>query len=160
MPDNIFNAAEVIDMGIKKEQKRRDFYALVATKFKEKSMKELFSNLRDWENEHIKKFTEIRNSVEESEVVESYQGEFEAYIKSLVDDMLYEQITPANFEKNVKSTADAIRYGMGFERDAILFFGELLRHMTPVHQEKIVELINEEKKHLIYLADLKAKYED
>jgi hypothetical protein len=30
--------------------------------------------------------------------------------------------------------------------------------MTPAHQEKIVELINEEKKHVIYLTELKRKY--
>ena len=159
MPDNIFNAAEVIDMGIAKERKRRDFYALVAKKFKDRAMQELFTQLKDWEDEHIKKFTEIRNTVEESEVIESYQGEFEAYIKSLVDDLQYRQVTSANFVKYVRNPLIAIRYGMSFERDAILFFGELMRHMTPRHQEKIVELINEEKKHLIYLAKLKVKYE-
>ena len=159
MPDNVFNASEVIDMGIAKEQKRRDFYALAAKIFKEKDMQELFSKLRDWENEHIKKFTEIRNSVEESEVVESYQGEFEAYIKSLVDDMQYDQVSGANFASYVKDPDAAIRYGMNFERDAILFFGELMRHMAPHHQEKIALLVNEEKQHLIYLARIRSKYE-
>lgn len=159
MPDNLFNAAEVIDMGITKERKRRDFYALVAKKFKDDAMRDLFTQLRDWEEEHIKKFTDIRNTVEESEVVESYQGEFEAYIKSLVDDLQYKQVSSANFAKYVRNPLAAIRYGMGFERDAILFFGELIRHMSPRHQEKIAELINEEKKHLIYLAGLKADYE-
>ena len=159
MPDNIFNAAEVIDMGIAKERKRRDFYALVAKKFKDKAMQELFTQLAGWEDEHIKKFTGIRNSVEESEVIESYQGEFEAYIKSLVDDIQYKQVSPANFARYVRNPLTAIRYSMGFERDAILFFGELMRHMTPHHQEKVLELINEEKKHLIYLSKLKAKYE-
>jgi rubrerythrin len=159
MPDNVFNAAEVIDMGIAKERKRRDFYKLVAKKFKDKDMQELFTQLKDWEDEHIIKFTEIRNSVEESEVMESYQGEFEAYIKALVDDIQYKQVTSANFVKYVRNPLTAIKYGMGFERDAILFFGELMRHMTPSHQEKIAELIGEEKKHLLYLAKLKSKYE-
>ena len=159
MPDNIFNVAEIIDMGIAKERKRRDFYGMVAKKFKDKKMQDLFTQLRDWEDEHVKKFTDIRNSVEESEVVESYQGEFEAYMKALVDDLQYKQISSANFAKYVRNPLSAIKYGMGFERDAILFFGELIRHMTPSHQEKIVELIAEEKKHLIYLSALKADYE-
>lgn len=159
MPDNLFNAAEVIDMGIAKEKKRRDFYALCAKKFKDEAMQKLFTQLESWEDEHIKKFTEIRDSAEESEVVESYQGEFEAYIRSLVDDMLYKQVTSANFVKYVRNPPAAIRYGMTFERDSILFFGELLRHMTPLNKEKITELINEEKKHLIYLAEIKTKYE-
>ena len=156
---NVFNAAEVIDLGIAKEKKRRDFYALVATKFKQKEMKDLFGKLRDWESEHIKKFTEIRNTVEESEVVESYQGELGAYMKALVDDMLYKQVTAAQFSKNAKTPIEAIKYGIVFEKDAILFFHELLRYMTPVHQEKIVELINEEKTHVVYLTLLKRKFE-
>ncbi len=156
---NVFNAAEVIDMCIEKEKKRRDFYAAVATQFKQKEMNELFTRLRDWEAEHIKKFTDIRNSVEESEVIESYQGEFEAYMKALVDDMLYKQVSADGFSKYVKTPLDAIRYGMEFEKDAILFFRELLSYMTSVHKEKVEELIDEEKKHLVYLAELKRKFE-
>jgi rubrerythrin len=48
---NVFSAAEIIDMGIVKEKKRRDFYGYAADKFKEKDMKDLFSKLRDWEDE-------------------------------------------------------------------------------------------------------------
>ncbi len=146
-------------MGIAKEKKRRDFYALVATSFKQKEMKELFGRLRDWEAEHIKKFGEIRDTIDESEVVESYQGELGAYMKALVDDMLYKQVTAAQFSKNVKTPLEAIAYGLSFEKDAILFFQELLRYMTPLHQEKVVELINEEKKHVIYLTELKRNIE-
>jgi rubrerythrin len=156
---NVFNVAEVIDMGIEKEKKRRDFYGLAASKFKEKDMKDLFTRLRDWEAEHIKKFTDIRNSVEDSEVIETYQGEFEAYIKALVDDMLYNQVSPGQFEKNVKVPLDAIKYGIEFEKDAILFFRELLSYMTESHTEKVEELIGEEKKHIIFLTELKRKYE-
>lgn len=156
---NVFNAAEVIDMGIAKERKRRDFYGYAAKKFKEKNMRDLFSRLRDWEETHIKKFTDIRNSIEESEISESYQGEFASYIRSLVDDKLYKQVSALWFTKNVKSQISAIQYGIGFEKDAILFFNELLGYMTPRHKEKVQELINEEKKHLIYLTELRKKYE-
>jgi len=155
---NVFNAAEVIDMGIEKEKKRRDFYGFAAAKFKEKDMKDLFARLRDWEEAHIHKFTEIRNTIEESEVIESYEGEFAAYLKATVDDLLYNQVSAEWFTENVTSQLSAINYGIGFEKDAILFFNELLKYMSEHHREKVQELINEEKKHLIYLAELKRKY--
>ncbi|MDO8525461.1 MAG: ATP-binding protein [Candidatus Omnitrophota bacterium] len=158
MPD-VFNAAEVIDMGIEKEKKRRDFYGYAAEKFKEKDMKKLFSRLRDWEETHIKKFTEIKNTMEESEVTESYEGEFASYVKATVDDLLYEQVSAEWFSENVRDALTAIRYGMGFEKDAILFFNELLKFMEPRRKEKVQTLIDEEKKHLIYLNNLKYKYE-
>jgi len=155
---NIFNAAEIIDMGIEKERKRRDFYARVSEEFSEKDLKKLFGDLSNWEEEHIKKFTEIRNSVADEEIAESYQGEFTAYIRSLVDDKLYSQVTSSSFAKNIKTPLDAIHWGMGFEKDAILFFNELIEYKPPQNKEKIRILINEEKKHIIYLSQLREKY--
>lgn len=156
---NVFNAAEIVDMGIEKEKKRRDFYGLVALKFKEKDMKELFLKLRDWEDEHIKKFTAIRSSVKGEEISESYQGEFGAYIKALVDDKLYGQVSPEEFAENVRTPRSAIQYSLGFEKDAILLFNELLRYMETPGADKVRGLIEEEKKHIMYLAELKRKYE-
>jgi rubrerythrin len=156
---NVFTAAEVIDMGIEKERKRRDFYGYVADKFNDKEMKELFSRLRDWEDMHIKKFTEIRDSTQDYEIAESYEGEFGAYIRFVVDDLLYKQMSREWFSENIKEPVAAIRYGIGFEKDAILFFNELIAYMMPPHREKIKELVEEEKRHLIYLSGLKKKYE-
>ena len=155
---NVFNAAEIIDMGIAKEKKRRDFYGYAADKFNDKDMRDLFARLRDWEDEHIKKFTDIRKSTETYEVRESYQGEFAAYMKFVVDDTLYAQISAEWFTKNVTQPLAAVQYGIGFEKDAILFFSELLKYMMGPNREKVEELIGEEKKHLIYLSELKANY--
>jgi rubrerythrin len=155
---NIFTAAEIIDMGIEKEKKRRDFYGYAADKFKEKDMKDLFLRLRDWEDEHIKKFTDIRNTTGTYEVPESYQDEVIPYMKFVVDDMLYKQVSAKWFAENVKDNLTAINYGIGFEKDAILFFNELLAYMMPPDKEKVEVLIGEEKKHLIYLSELKKKY--
>ena len=155
---NIFNAAEIIDMGIEKEKKRRDFYARVSEEFAEKDLKKLFGDLSNWEEEHIKKFTEIRNSVADEEIAESYQGEFTAYIRSLVDDRLYSQVTASSFSKNIRTPLDAIQWGMGFEKDAILFFNELIDYMPSQNKNKVKLLIDEEKKHIIYLSELRAKY--
>jgi len=156
---NVFTAAEVIDMGIEKEKKRRDFYGYVADKFDDKEIKELFGRLRDWEDTHVKKFTEIRDATETYEIGGSYKGEFDVYIKSIVDDILYRQVSKEWFAKNIREPLSAIRYGIGFEKDAILFFNELLAYMMPPHKEKIKELVEEEKKHLVYLSELKKKYE-
>jgi len=155
---NIFNIAEVIDLGIEKEKKRRDFYGRISEVFKEADMKKLFARLRDWEDEHIQKFAAIRETVKIDESQESYEGELAEYMKALVDDILYNQVSAKEFSNNVKTPKDAIQYGIGFEKDAILFFNELLKYMEPVHTEKVRILIDEEKKHIIYLAELRRKY--
>jgi rubrerythrin len=154
---DIFNAAEVVDMGIEKEKKRRDFYGLVADTFLDPEMKNLFNKLKNWEETHIKKFSEIRANLKQQEPAESYPGELEAYMEALLDDKLYKEVTPSEFSKNVTSKLNAIMYGISFEKDAILFFNELLPYISVSNKAVVQELINEEKQHIVYLAGLKKK---
>ena len=154
---NIFNSAEIVDLGIEKEKKRRDFYGLAAEKFTNKDLKELFSRLKDWEETHIKKFKEIRLKIKDEEPVEQYEGELAGYMQALVDDKLYAEVTPDNFSTNVDSPLRAIQYGIVFEKDAILFFNELLPYTSKTNKDIIIELVNEEKKHIVYLSDLRKK---
>lgn len=152
---NIFHIYEVVDLGIEKEKKRRDFYGLAAKKFTEEQLHALFENLRDWEETHIKKFTQIRDSLTEVETQETYPGELNAYMQTLINEKLYSVVTPDEFAKNVKTPLDAIRYGIAFEKDAILLFNEVSPFTSKAHKEVIQVLINEEKQHIIYLTDLR-----
>ncbi|MFH1996570.1 MAG: ferritin family protein [Candidatus Omnitrophota bacterium] len=153
----LFNAPEVVDIGIEKEKKRRDFYGRVARSFDNKELKDLFTKLRNWEEEHILRFIEIRDSLIGSEATDSYAGELEDYAKALVDDQLYQNVASENFEKNVTSPASAVQYGIGFEKDAILFFNELIPHVPEQNRKIVQQLIEEEKSHIVYLSQLKNK---
>lgn len=154
---NIFHISEIVDLGIEKEKKRRDFYAQAASVFAEPALKELFTQLKDWEEMHIKKFTDIRNSLDRDEAAESYPDELRLYMQSLVDERLYQKVSVNEFSKNVKTTVDAIEVGISFEKDAVLFFSELLNYTADAHKQVIRQLIEEEKKHIVYLAELRKK---
>ena len=154
---NIFNMSEIVDMGIEKEKKRRDFYGLTAERFSDKNMKELFTRLRDWEDSHIKKFTEIRDSIKDIRETEGYEGELDSYMQALLDDKLYNDVSPAKFSVHVKTPLDAIAYGIGFEKDAIIFFNEIINYTVDSRKEVVKKLIEEEKQHIVYLAALKEK---
>lgn len=154
---NVFKVGEVIDMGIEKEKKRRDFYGAAAENFAENmELRDLFTKLRDWEEGHIKKFAEIREGVKDR-TLESYPGELSGYMQVLVDDRLYGEVTPGSFKENVASPADALEYGISFEKDAILFFSELLPYVGAGKTEAIEALIAEEKEHLVHLSEMKKK---
>ena len=152
---NIFNMSEIVDLGIEKEKKRRDFYGLVAERFSDKNMKELFTKLRDWEDAHIKKFTEIRGSIKDIRETENYEGELNSYMQALLDDKLYDDVSPAKFSVNVKTPLDAISYGIGFEKDAIIFFNEIMDYTVDARKDVIKKLIEEEKQHIVYLSALR-----
>ena len=153
----LFNAAEIADIGIDKEKKRREFYALVAEKFDDKDIKDVFIKLRDWEDLHVQKFTEIRGKISQSETTDSRPGEMGDYIKFLMDDTLYKEVSPAEFAKKVTTPLSAVQYGIGFEKDAILFFTEFMGVVSDNDKKIIKQLIDEEKEHIIFLSNLKNK---
>ncbi len=152
---NVFHISEICDLGIEKEKKRRDFYEACAGHFSEGKVKSLFGRLKEWEDAHIKKFTEIRQSLNEEESAESYPGELTAYMQALVDERLYQQVSPKEFAKNVTAPLEAIAYAIGFEKDAIIFFSELKPFAVGARAGTIDTLINEEKQHIVYLAALR-----
>ena len=73
-----------------------------------------------------------------------------------MDDRLYKEVSPDSFSKNVETPISAVQYGIGFEKDAILFFREMLPFMG-AHKDAVQKLINEEKQHIVYLTELKRK---
>lgn len=154
---NILHIKEIASAGIEKEKRRRDFYARVAEYFEEKPVRELFMQLRDWEEAHIKRFSQIRDQIGEDDAAESYPGELRAYLDSLVDERLYRDVLPAEFAGKIKSVFDALRYAVLFEKDAVLFFSELERLTLDTQKEVIRQLIEEEKQHIVYLAKLRRK---
>ena len=154
---NLFSVAEIVTVGIEKEKKRRDFYDAVSKKFQEQEMKNLFEKLRDWESEHIEKFQAIKKDISDAQSLESYSGEQQSYMQALINEELYEGGSLDDFMKNVSSPRSAIQYGMRFEREAILFFSQLKDFLREPQHETIQKLVNEEKQHLIYLAELSKK---
>ncbi len=153
---NILQPAEIVEIGIEKEKKRRDFYALAADHFKDQAeLAKLFGQLRDWEEEHIKKFGEIRDEVSKAQYTESYAGETEAYMRALIESELYNDVNPEAFAKKISTAADALDMGIRFEKDAILFFSGLSRFVDEKSKKIAEKLIEEEQQHMLYLFNKK-----
>jgi rubrerythrin len=155
----ILQPSDIVEMGIEKEKKRRDFYAMAAEQFADDDeIATLFGKLRDWEEGHIKKFEGIRDKVAGGNYAESYPGEIEDYMNAVVDSDLYKDITPEGFAGMVKTPAEALDKGIGFEKDAILFFGGLANFVDPSAQDVIQQLIKEEQQHMLQLFEMKNKF--
>ena len=155
---SVLKVIDVVDIGIEKEKARQDFYNQVASAFDDTDMKDLFTKLRDWEAGHVVKFESIRDELKQAPTHESYPGEATAYIKALVDDSLYQQVKAESFAKNVSDPVEAINYGIGFEKDAILLFQELLQFVQSKNKDAIMKLIEEERHHIVQLIKIKSKF--
>ena len=154
----ILQPSDIIDIGIEKEIKRRDFYALAADQFSGNAeLAKLFGKLRDWEEGHIVKFKRIREDVKGGNYAESYPGEIQEYMTAIVNSDLYEKLDAESFALTVKTPEAALDAGIGFEKDAILFFGGLANFVEPKAREVIQELISEEQMHMLQLFEMKKK---
>lgn len=152
----IFKILEIMEMGIEKEKKRRDFYAKLAVMFKDQRLVKLFTDLKRWEDEHVDKFTQIKVALgDEQASHESYEGELGNYIEAYLDNKLYYEVDSAKFNERIKSPDDAITMAMHFEKDAIIFFTEIFNWVQPVHKPTIKQLIDEEKQHLLFLYNMR-----
>lgn len=154
----VLQPSDIVDIGIEKEIKRRDFYALAAEQFAEKAeLAELFGKLRDWEEGHIRKFEKIREEVKGGNYAESYPGEIHEYMAAVVNGDLYENLDAESFAIAIKTPEAALDAGIGFEKDAILFFGGLANFVDPKAREVIEELISEEQMHMLQLFEMKKR---
>ncbi|HHS12789.1 MAG TPA: hypothetical protein ENN03_03355 [bacterium] len=155
---SVLKLVDVVDIGIEKEKARRDFYEQVSRQFDDGELRDLFQKLRDWEAAHIRKFESIRSTLESRQIAESYPEEMQHYINALVDDRLYREVSGDEFAKNVKDPVQAIQYGIGFEKDAILLFMELARYVQESNKDVIEKLMDEERQHVVSLLKLRKKY--
>ena len=154
----VLQPSDIVDIGIEKEIKRRDFYALAAEHFSDNAdLAKLFSQLRDWEEGHIKKFQRIREEVKGGNYAESYPGEIHEYMAAVVNSDLYEDLNAESFALTIKTPEAALDAGIGFEKDAILFFGGLANFVDPKAREVIQELILEEQQHMLQLFEMKKR---
>ncbi len=152
----VLKPADIVDIGIEKEKKRREFYALAADHFEENDeLAELFGRLRDWEDEHVRKFKEIRGEVAGGEYAEDYPGEMEGYMKALVESDLYDDINPKDFAVSIQTPDQALQRGIAFEKDAILFFTGLAKFLDEDNKKTVNKLVKEEQQHMLYLSDMK-----
>ncbi len=153
---SILKIAEILDMGIEKEKKRRDFYGKLKTLYKIPDLVKLFGDLEKWEEEHVARFTKIKEELaKEQDTYQSYQGELENYIHAYLDHRLYYDVDSSALKDKLQNPDDALTMAMHFEKDAIIFFTELLDLVHESQKSIIKQLINEEKQHLLYLYNIR-----
>jgi len=155
----LFRAAEMMDIAVEKEKRRRDFYHAAAEQFTDQRLRNLFSHLEKWEETHVAKLQQLREHVEDSSVHESYPGEYRAYVDTLIDQRIYEKTSLEQFQHDTRTPREAIERAIGFEKDSILFFQELARFVSSEGEKTVRQLIEEEKHHIVELVSRRADYE-
>ena len=153
---NIFSGSEILEIGVQIEKNGRDFYDTLAKQVKNPKAQGIFGFLAQEEEKHIVVFQNLLGSIEKHEPPESYAGEYSAYMNALAKEYIFTQEDKGGYiARSIKTDSEAVRIGIGFEKDSIIFY-EGLKKMVPEYDLKVVSrLIAQEQKHLIQLTELR-----
>jgi rubrerythrin len=148
-----FNAAEVFDVAIAIEENGKNFYEQSQALINDPDVKKLFAELALQEVEHKKKFQTLQAGLPaEASTPTTWDpdNKLSDYIKMMADQHVF--VTDENMGSRlagVKSTKDALRLAIEFEKDSVIFF---LTMQDAAEGKKAREfiglLVKEEQDHL------------
>ena len=155
---NIFAASEIVEIGIQIERNGKDFYETLLKETRNEKAQNIYKYLAGEEEKHIGVFQKILDALNKYEPVESYPGEYYAYMNALASDYVFTQKNKGReIAKKVKSDKEAVQMGIAFEKDSIVFY-QGMKQAVPKQDIAVLDtLISQEQNHLKQLLELKTK---
>ena len=155
----IFDASEVFQFAIRIEENGEKFYRYAQGIAKEEEEKKIFNYLADEETNHKKVFEDLVSKIEKYEPAESYPGEYFAYLRAYVDNIIFTKEELDAELSRVKDTLSAVKFAIRRELDSILYYHETKKFVSESQHHLLDKIIHEETKHFLKLSELEKSYE-
>ena len=148
-----FNANEIFQIAINIEENGKRFYEKAMELIDDKDAKALLASLAKEELEHLKKFTELKEQLPKEAAAGTVwdpENDMNNYLHMVADMNVFSSDFNLKDElSQVKSAEDALKFGIQFEKDSIIFFLTIQDATDEAKgRELIGQLIEEEKGHL------------
>jgi len=154
----LLSSAEIFGLAKQIERSGQAYYKAVAQSTRSAELKELFGHLAEQEARHYAYFDRLSREHPELEIDAEGWAETSAYIKATSDSRFFIGEDKAiSLAKTVKDPVAAIDIAIGFEKDTLLFFYELLNVTPPASRAAAAQIVEEEKRHVQMLAERKAR---
>lgn len=161
----LFNADEIFSMGVQIEKNGFTFYAKAAENTEDQDLRELFTQLAEWEQKHVTFFEDLRMklpvTVKESDVYDP-DNMVHSYLKAVADNNVFVKGLSLDPEGLVwTSPTKVLATALDFEKDSVVFFSSM-KEIT-VDKSGAVEvekLIQEELRHIGFLTGEIRKLEE
>ena len=151
-----FSGSELLEMAIGIERNGMAFYQALADKTGNKDVKDIYNYLAGEEKKHLDTFQGMSDSLGQAKPQETYTEEYMLYLKSLIDNVVFSNVTEAQQKAaRVFNEIEAVDTGIQAEKDSILFYTELQNLVREMDRKVILNIVDEEKKHLRQLSELK-----
>lgn len=149
-----FSVREVIEQAVQTEKLGYEFYTKMSERFDDAELKNLFNQLALMEVAHEKIFSGLKDQITE-ENLENWD-EAAKYLRAIVESEFFlGKNKSLPMLGNLKSVRDAVEYALNFEKETLLYYVGLQRTISDY--KVIDEIINEEKKHIMLLSELRNK---
>lgn len=156
-----YTAEEIIDLAVAIEEEGREFYDKALQFAKGYKLKEALVYLAREEMKHAETFRKLGDQLKKEFVPnESYEGEYEDYLKSIVNSRSFNVKKAEEAVRDLKSDKEILNFALGFEKDSILIFNEFKAFVNDEGKKVIEKLIEEEKGHIRKIVAVFRELED
>jgi rubrerythrin len=151
-----FSGSELLEIAMGIERTGMAFYQALADKTGKRDVKDIYTYLAGEEKKHLDTFQGMSDSLGQAKPQETYTEEYMLYLKSLVDSVVFSNVTEARQKAGkISNEIEALDTGIQAEKDSILFYTELQSLLRERDREVVLSVLDEEKKHLRQLSELK-----
>jgi rubrerythrin len=148
-----FNASEVFQIAIDIEENGRRFYEKAMGLSDDHDVNTVFAALAQEEAEHLEKFKDLKSQLPKAasgDTVWDPENEVDQYLQMMADMNVFRSDVDMEEKLSlVGSVEDALKLGIQFEKDSIIFFLSMQEATAENKGRKSIDqLVNEEKEHL------------
>ncbi len=154
---NLFVASEILQINIAEEKNGAAFYGTLANTAKSKTLRKAAAEIAVQEKNHEKIFTDLLEKVREREPQETYPGEFDAYIKALMGNKMFDNEEIARETAKSKSDEEAVKLAIQAEKATLKLLNELKQHVEKEEEKYVLLTIQEEEDHVTQLNEILEK---
>lgn len=153
-----FTGSELLNIGIGIEKNGAAFYGELADSAGDGAAREMYVQLAAKELEHMELFRKMLSSLGDYQPPETYTDEYDAYLKALVDSVVFTDDQVAReMARKAGSDVEAIQIGLRAEKDSILLYLEMREIVRKPDREVVDRIIEEERSHLRQLTGLEKR---
>ena len=153
-----FSMKEVVDIAIGIEESGYYFYTQCRSRFDNRELGDLLVFLATEELRHKEIFEKMLREIKDKEGL--YSEDYYKYLKAIGDSRVFKDNSDVDrVVMGIKEIADVFKIAIAAEKDSILWYSELLAMYKKENEplSVLTKLIDEERKHIIILLNLKEK---
>jgi rubrerythrin len=151
-----FDAESIFEIGVQIEKNGKTFYTAVSKRVSDEALKSLFTELAEWEDQHIQLFQQLQAELPENVKEQNFfdpNDEMGEYLKAAADTHVFVASTDiSQLAAKCASPVEALDMALTFEKDSVVYY-TTMKKVVAKHfgREQIDLLIDEELEHISIL---------